>query len=420
MAAGVLVLYRLADPHLKPLLPILLPVPFAEGTIVLRTILLAALVKFTSVSEPRVDPRRPPIDVIIPAYNEEEVIVDTLLSVDAAVGRHGGVVNVILCNDGSTDRTRELVDETMRSFRFAQGRIVDGRHGGKSATLNQALTETTSDVVIRIDADTLVDEWALYYTQRWFKDPQIGLVEALMWPRWRRSVFPRIRLFEELRQFGMNHRTIEVVDGVNVVPGVFTAFRRDVAVALGGFTVGMNGEDGDFTLRFSRMGYRTHLDPRIVVYEDVPPTFMEIREQRIRWTRGMIHNHSRHGPYRAGFATPKVWFSQAHLFYSKTFRPLRLMFFFYLLVIAVFEGTYRGPILTFLGAYTIAVIGFIAIGAALAFGYRKSRYVGWSLAWPIWAICTNVFSVESWLSLPGRPTGIRRSTTVPVGAPVVH
>lgn len=420
MTAAVLYLYHLADPDLKPLLPVLLPVPFAEGTIVLRTLALALLVRGTAPPEPPVADVRAPIDVIIPAYNEEEMIVETLRAVDAAARRHGGTVNVILCNDGSTDRTGELVAAAMRDFRYARGRMIEGRHGGKSATLNAALAATTSDVVVRIDADTLVDQWCLYYVQRWFEDPRIGLVEALMWPRWRRSVFPRIRLFEELRQFGMNHRTIEVVDGVNVVPGVFTAFRRDVAVALDGFTVGMNGEDGDFTLRFSRMGYRTHLDPRVIVYEDVPPTYLQIREQRIRWTRGMIHNHARHGPYRAGLGTPKVWFSQAHLFYAKTFRPLRLMFFFYLLVVAVFEGAYRGPVLTFLGAYTIAVIGFIAIGAALAVGYRKGRYVAWSLAWPLWAVCTNVFSVESWLSLPGRPTGVRGARVEHVATPVVH
>jgi cellulose synthase/poly-beta-1,6-N-acetylglucosamine synthase-like glycosyltransferase len=423
-SVSVLFIYHLSDPHLKPLLPVLLPVPFAEGTIVLRTLGLAAMGWLASPKEPPAGDVRIPIDVIIPAYNEESVIVPTLQAVDAAAGRHGGVVTVFLCDDGSTDRTRELVQQTMDGFRFAQGRIIEGRHGGKSAALNTVLTETTTDIVIRIDADTLVDEWCLYHVQRWFDDPAIGLIEALMWPRFQgnRSVFPRFRLFEELRQFGMNHRTIELVDGVNVVPGVFTAFRREVAIRLNGFTVGMNGEDGDFTLRFSRLGYRTHLDPKIIVYEDVPRSYMEIREQRIRWTRGMIHNHSRHGPYRAGFATPKVWFTQAHLFYAKTFRPLRLMFFFYLLVIAIFEGTYQSAILVFLTAYVVAMIAFSIIGAALALGYRFTRYVLWSFTWPLWAFCTNVFSVESWLSLPGRPVGLVTSPSneLVAATPVIH
>jgi cellulose synthase/poly-beta-1,6-N-acetylglucosamine synthase-like glycosyltransferase len=417
---GVLYLYHVSNPEVKPLLPILLPVPFAEVTTVTRTLLLVALIKLTKSPEPPPGEVRIPIDVIIPAYNEEAVIVPTLLAVDAAAGRHGGPVNVILVNDGSTDRTRELVAQAMESFRYATGRIIDGKHGGKSATLNAALVETTTDIVVRIDADTLVGEWSLFYIQRWFDDPEIGLIEAMMWPRWNKAVFPRIRLFEELRQFAMNHRTVQLVDGVNVVPGVFTAFRRKVAMELNGFTVGMNGEDGDFTMRFSRMGYRTHLDPRVVVYEDVPSSYMEIREQRIRWTRGMIHNHSRHGPYRAGFGTPKVWFSQAHLFYAKTFRPLRLMFFFYLFVIAVFEGTYQSRIVTFLAAYIVAMLGFVALGMVLAVGYKKSRFMLWSFAWPFWALCTNLFSVESWLSLPGRPTRFIDPDTEPVGAPVIH
>ena len=417
--AGVLLVYQLANPQLKVLLPLLLPVPFAQLTVAMRTGLLAILGKFITPPEPPPGEVREPIDVIIPAFNEEKNIVDTLSSVDAAAGRHGGPVHVILCTDGATDNTAELAQATIRSFRYATGVVIEGRHGGKSAALNAALAETTSDIVVRIDGDTLVDEWSLYYLQRWFADPQIGLIEAMMWPRWNPTVYPRLRLFEELRQFGMNHRTIQLVDGVNVVPGVFTAFRRDVAVKLGGFTVGMNGEDGDFTLRFSRMGYRTHLDPRVIIYEDVPASYMEIREQRIRWTRGSIHNHSRHGPYRGGFGAPKVWFTQAHLFYSKTFRPLRLMFFLYLLSIALFEGTYRQPIVAFLTVYLVAIVGSMVLVTLLAFGYRRARFALWCISLPFWALCTTVYTVESWLSLPGRPTPLL-SGGVHVEAPVIH
>ena len=166
-----------------------------------------------------------------------------------------------------------------------------------------------------------------------------------------------MRLFEELKQFGLNHRTMQTVDGVNVVPGVFTAFRRGVALELGGFTVGMNGEDGDFTLRFSRLGYRTWMDTKIIVYEDVPPTYPEIREQRVRWCRAVHHNQARHGPYRAGVATPKVWFNQTQQFFKSTFAPARLLLPMYLLMTALFEGTQRSVILVFLGGFVVGEIG---------------------------------------------------------------
>jgi cellulose synthase/poly-beta-1,6-N-acetylglucosamine synthase-like glycosyltransferase len=229
-----------------------------------------------------------------------------------------------------------------------------------------------------------------------------------------------MRLFEELRQFAMNHRTLQLVDAVNVVPGVFTAFRRSVAIELGGFTVGMNGEDGDFTLRFSRMGYRSQLDPRVVAYEDVPPTYMEIREQRVRWDRSTIHNHARHGPWRAGLATPKVWFSHTHQFFTRVFAPIRVTLPFYLLLTAIFEGTYRNVILLLFGAWIVFLVAYMALEGVLAFIYHKERHLAWVLLYPFWMVCSTIFSTESWLSLPGRPAGLRGTTAAVVEKAVVH
>ena len=419
--AGILWIFHSANPEYRPALALLLPVPFAEGSFIIRTMLLALVNGFTVRPEPPVGDARPPIDVIIPAFNEEEFIAATLEAIDLAAVRYGGPVRVVLMNDGSTDSTRALALATMARFRHATGEVVDGRHGGKSESLNAALKLATSDIVVRIDADTIIGEWSLYYTPRWFEDPQIGLVEPMCFPRaGSRSVFPYLRLFEELKQFGLNHRTMQTVDGVNVVPGVFTAFRRAVAVELGGFTVGMNGEDGDFTLRFSRLGYRMWMDTKIVVYEDVPPTYAEIREQRVRWGRAVHHNQSRHGPYRAGVATPKVWFNQTQQFVKCAFAPARLLLPFYLLLTAVFEGTQRDVILIFMGGYVLAEIVFMALQAVLTVGYRQFRHFGWVVLWPVWHEFLLVFATESWLSMPGRPLGLHGTRPLLITQAVIH
>ena len=419
--AGLLVIFHLANPAYRPALALVLPVPFAEGSFVLRTALLALVNGLTVRPDPPVGDQRPDIDVIIPAYNEEEVIEETLEAIDVAAGRYGGKVRVILMNDGSQDATRRLAEATMAGFRHATGEIHDGRHGGKSESLNAALRLTASEIVVRIDADTIVGEWSLYYTPRWFDDPQIGLVEPMCFPRsGRRSVFPYLRLFEELKQFGLNHRTIQTVDGVNVVPGVFTAFRRSVAVTLGGFTVGMNGEDGDFTLRFSRLGYRTWMDTKIIVFEDVPPTYAEIREQRVRWGRAVHHNQSRHGPYRAGIATPKVWFNQTQQFFKSAFAPARLLLPLYLLLTAVFEGTQRNVILIFLGGYVVAELIFMFLQATLTAGYRQSRHLGWVVLWTLWHEFLMVFATEAWISMPARPIGLHGTRPAIITHAVIH
>ena len=419
--AGLLIIFHLANPEWRPALALVLPVPFAEGSFIIRTALLGLVNGLTVLPEPPVGDDRPPIDVIIPAYNEEEVIEATLEAIDKAATRYGGTVRVILMNDGSNDGTRALALAAMARFRSATGQVFDGRHGGKSESLNAALALTTSELVVRIDADTIVGEWSLYYTPRWFADPQIGLVEPMCFPRGgHRSVFPHLRLFEELKQFGLNHRTVQSVDGVNVVPGVFTAFRRSVALRLGGFTVGMNGEDGDFTLRFSRLGYRTWMDTKIVVFEDVPPSYAEIREQRVRWGRAVHHNQARHGPYRAGVATPKVWFNQTQQFFKCAFAPARLLLPLYFLLVALFEGTQRNVILIFLGGFLVGEMVFMLLQALLTRGYRQTRHLGWVLLWPFWHQFLMVFATEAWLSMPGRPAGIHGTRPALITQAVIH
>jgi cellulose synthase/poly-beta-1,6-N-acetylglucosamine synthase-like glycosyltransferase len=422
-AAGFFFVFYEVSARYRSALALVLPVPFAETTIILRGVLLGILAYLTRQPEPAIGDERPPIDVIIPAYNEEEVIQDTLLAIEVAAARYGGRIRVILLNDGSVDRTKEVAQAIFAGYRHATGQVVDGRHGGKSESLNAALAHATTDIVVRIDADTVVGEDCFYYTARWFRDPSVGLVEAMMFPRYpdhKRSLFPHMRLFEELKQFGFNHRTLQQVDGVNVVPGVYTAFRRQVAVWLGGFTVGMNGEDGDFTLRFSRMGYHSVLDPKVIVYEDVPPTYMEIREQRIRWFRAVHHNNARHGPYRAGFATPKVWYSQERQFFSRSFSPARLVLPIFLLLTAIFEGSYRNVILLFVGGYFFFTLVFMIFQTFLTIGYHQGRHIGWVLFWPFWQEMLTIFSVESWISMPGRPAGLHGARPVAVAGYVIH
>jgi cellulose synthase/poly-beta-1,6-N-acetylglucosamine synthase-like glycosyltransferase len=75
--------------------------------------------------------------------------------------------------------------------------------------------------------------------------------------------FHRLRTLEALFQFRFSRLAASVVDGVVVIPGPFTVFRRAPAARAGGFPVRMNGEDTDLTMQFGRLGYRSVVDPRI-------------------------------------------------------------------------------------------------------------------------------------------------------------
>jgi cellulose synthase/poly-beta-1,6-N-acetylglucosamine synthase-like glycosyltransferase len=395
-----------------------MPVLFFAMANALRTVLLNAL-RWLRPPDPPVAESHVPIEVIIPAFNEEEWIVETLEAIDAAAENYGAPVRVVMTDDGSTDRTNELAKETAANFRFATAEVLDGPHLGKSAALNTALFTCRADIVVRIDADTLVDRWCFYYMARWFQDPEIGQVEAMSIPRRGRSVFRKMRVFENLRRCGFAHRGAQTVDGVDVVPGYFTAFRREPAMRLGGFTRGMNGEDADLTLGFARLGYRTWLDEKVVVYEDVPPTYLGFREQRHRWNRSTFQVFARHSPLHAGVGNPKVWFYLTRQLTIRLTTPFRLVVVLYVFVYLIVEGSYQTKFFLLTG-YIVIVLASAAVSLAMSVRFNALDRAGWIILWPFFVLLLYVFGLEALLSLPTRPAHLGPRRAEPVLAPVIH
>ena len=248
---------------------------------------------------------RPPVDIIVPAYNEADNIVRLLRSIDIAAGRYGGPVRVVVSNDGSADNTAELAEAEIATFRYAQAEVLTEPNSGQAAALNRGIRITEAEIIVRVDADCVLGPDALVYAVPWFRDPEIGSVGAMEEPRTdTRTWFHEMRRLETVFQFRFARLGQSMVDGIVVIPGTFTAFRRGPAVTAGGFPVGMNGEDADLTMHIGRLGYQVVVDPRIRSYEDVPRSPGEFVEQRTRWARAGFHVFARHVPLRAGSAGP--------------------------------------------------------------------------------------------------------------------
>ena len=124
---------------------------------------------------PEPGPYRPPLDIIIPAYNETDNIARLLRSVDVAAARYGGPVQVVVSDDGSTDDTAQVAEEEIADFRHARGRVLTGPNGRQSAALNRAIAATDAEIIVRVDADCVLGEDTLVYTVPWFSRPP-GLV----------------------------------------------------------------------------------------------------------------------------------------------------------------------------------------------------------------------------------------------------
>jgi cellulose synthase/poly-beta-1,6-N-acetylglucosamine synthase-like glycosyltransferase len=388
-------------------------IPLYSGSILFG--LLAAplwLLWWSNPRRPAPGEDRPPVDVIIPSYNEADNIARCLRSVEIAAQRYGGPVHVIVSDDGSQDATAQIAERELRDFEHAGGRVLTAPNGGQALALNRGMSITDAEIIVRIDADCVMGPDALHYSLPWFAEATVGCVGAMQEPRTDTvSWFHRLRTLETLFQFRFLRLGQSLVDGITCVPGTFVAFRRAPVAAAGGIVMGCNGEDCDMTMQIGRAGYRVIIDPRIRSYEDVPPTVGEFLEQRTRWSRAGVHVDARHSPLRSGLAGPRVWFWTVRRGFSWFSLQAGLVAPVFLIELAILNPTYRANLITvaLLWAAGGAVPLLVALPLAVKYGHWRS--IVWMPTWFAFAFLRRVAILEAYISMPTRPV------RVPVGAP---
>lgn len=229
------------------------------------------------------------IAFLVPAFNEADGITACIHSLDQAAQHYGRGCHLYLVDNNSWDATKVLAAAELARCKALKGKILSCLEPGKSKALNTGLRHIQEDIVIRVDADTLVDPSVLSTAMSHFADPTVGAVSGLPLPREPRHLLARMRAIEVYMNQGFGRLGLSAVDGLLSMPGVFSAYRRSCLDELGGFAEGMNGEDTDIVTRIGRLGYRLVNDPRLRVYSDVPRTLAQLREQRLRWFRSTFH-----------------------------------------------------------------------------------------------------------------------------------
>jgi cellulose synthase/poly-beta-1,6-N-acetylglucosamine synthase-like glycosyltransferase len=346
-----------------------------------------------------------PINVIVAAYNERDRILPCLQSIDRAAARYGGSVHVIVCNDGSTDDTIDVIEKALGAFEHATGQIVHRPNGGIARAYNTAFALCTRDVVIRVDGDVVIHQDAFRYSVPWLlADPRVGQVAGMSLPRpGQRNFFASMRGFECLLGFGYARCAGEVVDTILNIQGPYACMRREVIADMHGWTAGMNGEDLDMTMKVTRTGYRIMHDLRVITYEDVPPTLGEFRAQRNRWSRAGIHAYARFNPFSSGLLGPRSWYQFTRLFSTRMVAMLLPLVILHGVELAVFDPTVRRTMLIFAALYVGRwVVSFVQL-LVLAIIWGVKRYL---LLFPFWyafLLFRKVLILEGLLSLPTRP-----------------
>ncbi len=250
---------------------------------------LLALVEKLRRREPEHPDYQPLVSVVIPAHNEQAAIEATVLS---ALASEYPRIEVVVVDDGSSDRTAEILDS--RFGADSRVRIHHQVNRGKPAALNQALAMSAGEIVVTIDADTMVDPGAIGRLVRHFADPGTGAVAGNVKVGNRTRWITRWQALEYITSQNMEKRAFDLLNCITVVPGALGAWRAEAIRNAGGFTADTLAEDTDLTISLRRRGWRISYDEEAEAYTEAPETPRALIRQRFRWTYGTLQSVWKH------------------------------------------------------------------------------------------------------------------------------
>ena len=267
----------------------------------------------------------PSVSVLIPAWNEEVGIVKTIKSVlDTQYPR----LQIVVINDGSTDGTHEKVtgfmaDHKPEERQGARLEYLNVSNGGKARALNRAFLETDGEIIITIDADSIMDPAAITNFVKRFNHPGVGAVAGNVIVGNRRKPIEWMQQMEYLSGFFLK-RTDSLFNSVYVIGGAAAAYRREVLQEMGGFDHRIITEDVEMSTRILSRGYKTRYAADAVVYTEGPSDFKGLCNQRLRWKYGKILTfikyrklffsaRPRHNPYLTFLLLPMAVYAECLL-----------------------------------------------------------------------------------------------------------
>jgi len=234
----------------------------------------------------------PRVAVLIPAYNEEKVIVRTIRSV---LNSDYTNIRVIVIDDGSKDRTFEVAREAYAKD-IAAGRVqvLTKSNGGKAAALNYALDRIDEEFYVGIDADTVIAMDAISKLIPHFEDPRVGAVAGNAKVGNRVNLWTRWQALEYITSQNFERRALNLFNVVTVVPGAIGAWRTAGCKAAGGYPINTVAEDADLTMNLLEQKYKVVYEDRALAFTEAPIDAKGLMRQRFRWSFGILQAVFKH------------------------------------------------------------------------------------------------------------------------------
>lgn len=339
-----------------------------------------------------------PISILIPTYNEEVTIIDTL---ESLLYLDYPAYEIIMVNDGSIDRTVEKVVnhfnlkpvpkpyrrliETKQTGQVYEGEgpvkilLLDKENGGKSDALNAGINLCSYPTFLCLDGDSMLQKDALQkIVEPFLEDDRTiavgghikisnhliidqGEVVAVETPKKALLLFQKI---EYLRVFLNSRISLNNINGNLIISGAFGLYNKQAVVNVGGYTNGLMGEDMEIMMKLhsfyrkNKLPYRTAYVPDAICWTQVPETLKVLKSQRRRWHVGLYQSLKRH----------------KYMFLNPSYGSIGLISYPYFLF---FE--YITPFLEILGIITIALSFWMGMINTKFFLFYLFVYMGFNI-----------------------------------------
>lgn len=238
-------------------------------------------------SKPPTLDNHPFVSIVVPAYNEEKTIINTILSLEK-LNYPNSRYEIIIVNDSSTDSTKEVTERYIEKnkSKISIQLINQLKNKGKAEALNAALKKTKGEFFACMDADSVVDKDALLFMIDMFnKDNKLAIVTPVMRIHEPKTLIQKFQRLEYITAMLIS-RIMGNLDCMYVAPGPFSIYRMSVLRKLGKFDGTNNVEDQEIAWRAQKYHYKIRQCPNAFVNTIAPNSIKSFTRQRIRWYRG--------------------------------------------------------------------------------------------------------------------------------------
>jgi biofilm PGA synthesis N-glycosyltransferase PgaC len=227
----------------------------------------------------------PFVSIIVPAYNESEVIQASLSSL---LELRYPYYEIIAVDDGSSDGTYDKMREFEGNHYGVRVSVYRKENSGKADTLNYGIRRSRAPIVVCMDSDSRLTPEALRYAVAHFADPNVGAVAGNVKVINRHNIWTKLQALEYIEGLNIVRKAQAFFRSVNVIPGPMGIFRRTAIEATGGYDSDTFAEDFDMTVKILAAGWKINYEPKAVAYTEAPEELLDVIKQRYRWSRGIL------------------------------------------------------------------------------------------------------------------------------------